>query len=31
VTSTPDEFAAFVKKEIAQYAVLVKKSGMSPE
>lgn len=28
ITSTPDAFAAFVKSEIAQYAVLVKKSGM---
>jgi len=26
-----DEFAAFVREEIAQYAALVKKSGMRPE
>ncbi|HYH40973.1 MAG TPA: tripartite tricarboxylate transporter substrate binding protein [Burkholderiales bacterium] len=31
VTSTPDEFAAFVKSEIAQYGVLVKKSGMKAD
>ena len=31
ITSTPEEFAAFVKSEIAQYAVLVKKSGMKAE
>jgi tripartite-type tricarboxylate transporter receptor subunit TctC len=31
VTSTPEEFAAFVKSEIAQYAVLVKKSGMKAD
>jgi len=31
ITSTPEEFAAFVKSEIALYAVAVKKSGMKPE
>ena len=31
VTSTPEEFAAFVKAEITQYAVLVKKAGMKAE
>jgi tripartite-type tricarboxylate transporter receptor subunit TctC len=31
VTSTPEEFAAFVKAEIAQYAILVKKSGFRPD
>jgi tripartite-type tricarboxylate transporter receptor subunit TctC len=31
VTSTPEEFAAFVKAEIAQYATLVKKSGIRPD
>src|SRR5450759_1585977 len=28
---TPDEFAAFVKSEIARYAPLVRKSGMRPD
>jgi tripartite-type tricarboxylate transporter receptor subunit TctC len=27
---TPEEFAAFVKSEIARYAPLVKKSGTRP-
>jgi tripartite-type tricarboxylate transporter receptor subunit TctC len=29
--TTPDEFAAFIKAEIARYAPLVKKSGMKPD
>ena len=29
--TTPDEFGAFVKAEIARYAPLVKKSGMKPD
>ena len=28
---TPDEFAAFVKSEIARYAPLIKKAGMRPD
>jgi len=29
--TTPEEFAAFIKAEIARYAPLVKKSGMKPD
>ena len=29
--TTPEEFGAFVKAEIARYAPLVKKSGMKPD
>jgi tripartite-type tricarboxylate transporter receptor subunit TctC len=29
--TTPDEFAAFIKAEIARYAPLVEKSGMKPD
>ena len=29
--TTPDEFATFIKAEIARYAPLVKKSGMKPD
>jgi tripartite-type tricarboxylate transporter receptor subunit TctC len=31
VTSTPDDFAAFVRSEIALYGVLVKKYGMKAD
>ena len=31
VHSTPDQFAAYVKSEIAKWAVIVKRAGIKPE
>ncbi len=31
VTSTPEEFAAYIKKDLAKWARVVKEAGITPE